>query len=138
MERTQVLEIKRLSDVSSKEHSGRSFDAHIRAQLSDDNALAEFVPLVFVKVKLYAVTAIETATSTCKVDAVIMLDWLDPSLASAMEDHDVMPAHYSLKDNGHFIPKFDIHNAVEATDTFGTPRLDKHGWKMGHAKITKR
>ena len=102
--------------------------------------VSSLIPLVFVKAKVYAVTEIDAVkrTGKCTVDVIIMLDWFDPSLAKAMEHHDKMPADYDIQSNGHFVPMYTIHNAVEKQETGEPPRLGKHGWKRGHAKMTSR
>lgn len=95
--------------------------------------------MVSVKVKVYAFSSIVIADSTCTLDFVVLLDWLDPSLAIVMQKLQKFPSEYDVKGHGHFCPKFEIHNASEAVDEQeGDYRVDQEGWQKGHAKLTIR
>ena len=137
---------KALADENDQHDNGRAFEDFVIEELQGVSKherkarVDALIPLVFVKIKVYAITGIDAVkrTGTCTVDIVVMLDWYDPSLAKAMEQYEKMPVDYDIQANGHFIPSYIVHNAVDEHDTFEPPRFAKGGWKKGHAKMTTR
>src|SRR3546814_5645966 len=91
-----LTEAGEMEEKSENELQGDAFERFVRDQLHNTpksehkHLVSTLVPLVFVKAKVYGISSINAVerTGSAVVDLVVMLDWVDPSLAEAMKQYE--------------------------------------------------
>eukprot|EP00854_Cymbomonas_tetramitiformis_P025588 gene25588-31274_t len=85
--------------------------------------------------KVYALTAVDTKTSSFDCDFLVALDWIDPKV----EGQDSSTLNWEDEEKGLFFPSLEVQNAQGSCEIVGdvsSPRLGDT--KPGHVKLTQR